>query len=393
MKSISFKEYVKICLRFIFKHRKYQVVRNLNKELQTDYERAAIFLKSQPVTALCQLTDSEKHEIDEFWAQYGVKFPDYTWFQMYYSVSGIHSPKFLINIFVISSIYKYYNSQRDVDGWNDKNMFERLVRNVKFPDALAHKINRRFYDDEYKPYDNTEEGITKLAERILFKLNGETDLIVKESKDSFQGRGVKLIKNIQCVDDVKKILKENKSRNYIMQHKVVQHSFFNQFCSTSVNIIRFNTWHDSNNKIRIFPATIRFGVEGSATDIIFDGDNEIANVVGINENGIINDKFRSFDGVSENHPIITNKQVPSWDKLRNAVIEGHKEMFHFDIIGWDFTVDKDGNPICIEFNITQPGTILYQYTNGPLAGEYTEDFLAFLKKRPDLIPPVYRLNV
>lgn len=338
-----------------FKHRKYQAVRKLTKEIELQYSLAADFLRSQPSDSIYQLTDDEKREIDEFWAQYGVKFPDYTWFQMFYGVSGIRSPKFLIDIFVISSIYNYYNVQRDVDGWNDKNIFERLVKNVKFPDSLAHKINRRYYDDDYKPYDNTEDGIKRLSERIFSKLNGETDMIVKESKDSCQGRGVRLIKDVHCADD------------------------------------SFNTWHDKN-EIKIFPATIRFGVEGSATDIIFDGEKEIANVVGIDENGIINDKFRSFDGVVENHPIIKDKQVPSWDKLLNAVVEAHKEMFHFDIIGWDFTVDKDGNPICIEYNITQPGTILYQFTNGPMAGKYTEEYLAYLKKRPDLVPYLYRLK-
>lgn len=387
----SCREFVKICLRYVFKHKKYQAVRKLTKEIELQYSLAADFLRSQPSDSIYQLTDDEKREIDEFWAQYGVKFPDYTWFQMFYGVSGIRSPKFLIDIFVISSIYNYYNVQRDVDGWNDKNIFERLVKNVKFPDSLAHKINGRYYDDDYKPYDNTEDGIKRLSERIFSKLNGETDMIVKESKDSCQGRGVRLIKDVHCADDIKKILKENKSRNYIIQRKVIQHPFFDQFCSTSVNIIRFNTWHDKN-EIKIFPATIRFGVEGSATDIIFDGEKEIANVVGIDENGIINDKFRSFDGVVENHPIIKDKQVPSWDKLLNAVVEAHKEMFHFDIIGWDFTVDKDGNPICIEYNITQPGTILYQFTNGPMAGKYTEEYLAYLKKRPDLVPYLYRLK-
>lgn len=383
-------DFVKRRLRFVFKHKKYQAERAINRALMADYSLAAEFLKSQPSDSICQLSISEKREIDKFWSQYGIKFPDYTWFQMYYSVSGIHSPRFLINIFVLSSIYKYYNVQKDVHGWDDKNIYEKLLPNVKFPDSLAHKINGRFYDDEYKPYDDTEDGLMSLSERIFAKLNNETDMIVKESKDSQAGKGVKLIKNLHCADDVKTVLKENSSRNYIIQRKVIQHPFFNQFCTTSVNIIRFNTWHDKN-EIKLFPAAIRFGVEGSATDITFVDEKEIMNVVGIDEDGIINDKFRSLDGVSESHPVITDKQVPSWNELKNAVVEAHKELFHFDLVGWDFTVDKDGKPICMEYNIKEPGTILYQYTNGPLAGKYTEELLAFLNKRPDIIPPLFRL--
>ena len=254
-----------------------------------------------------------------------------------------------------------------------------------------HKINGRYYDDEYKPFDDTEDGLKRLSEKIFAKLNGETEVIVKESKDSRAGLGVKLFKNLHCADDVKNVLKENKSRNYIIQRKIIQHPFFDQFCSTSVNIIRFNSWHDKN-EVKIFPATLRFGVEGSSTDITFVGGKEILNGVGIDEDGFINDKFRWLDGVVENHPIITDKQVPIWNELLNAVIEAHKELYHFDFVGWDFTVDKDCNPICIEFNVFQPGTILYQFTNGPMAGKYTDEFLAFLKNRPEYIPQLFRLK-
>lgn len=385
------RDFVKVCYRFVFKHKNFKALRALNKELMADYSTAADFLKNQPANSIYQLTDSDKHEIDEYWAQYGVKFPDYTWFQMYYSVSGIHSPKFLINIFVLSSIYKYYNAQKEIHSWVDKNISEKLVHNVKFPDSLVHKINGRYYDDEYKPFDDTEDGLKRLSEKIFAKLNGETEVIVKESKDSRAGLGVKLIKNLHCADDVKNVLKENKSRNYIIQRKIMQHPFFDQFCSTSVNIIRFNSWHDKN-EVKIFPATLRFGVEGSSTDITFVGGKEILNGVGIDEDGFINDKFRWLDGVVENHPIITDKQVPIWNELLNAVIEAHKELYHFDFVGWDFTVDRDCNPICIEFNVFQPGTILYQFTNGPMAGKYTDEFLAFLKKRPEYIPQLFRLK-
>ena len=393
MKILSFcKKIIKKGLSIITKRwKKYLTEKAINRYLLCDYKRAANFLKIHTSYALCQLSAKEKHEIDEFWAQYGVKFPDYTWFQMYYSVTGIHSPKFLVNIFVFSVLYNYYNNQEDVLGWDDKNIYEKLVHNVKFPESLAHKINGRYYDDEYKPYDNTEDGLKRLSERIYSKLNGETDLIVKMSKGSFAGKGVMLIKDIHSANDVMAILQENGARNYIMQRKIEQHPFFSQFCSTSVNIIRLITWHDGN-EVKIFSATIRFGIEGSVTDVTYVNGKEIVNVVGVNEDGIINGKFMSFDGIAENHPIIIDKQVPSWKKLRNAVVEAHKEMFHFDLIGWDFTIDKGGNPICIEYNIKRPGTILYQYTNGPLAGKYTEEFLAFLKDRSDLIPPLLRLK-
>ena len=52
-------------------------------------------------------------------------------------------------------------------------------------------------------------------------------------------------------------------------------------------------------------------------------------------------------------------------------------------------------PLCIEYNLTWPGSILYQYVQGPLAGDLTEDFLAFLKNefiRKQYIPKKYLLH-
>ena len=134
---------------------------------------------------------------------------------MYYHVTGIHSPRFLVNIFVHSVLYKYYNLQADVHGWDDKNIYERLNRKVKFPTSLAHKINGRYYDSDYSVYDNTAEGLSTLSEKIFAELQGESEMIIKESKDSSAGKGVRLAKNIGTANDVKHILQTNcKIRRY-----------------------------------------------------------------------------------------------------------------------------------------------------------------------------------
>ena len=56
-------------------------------------------------------------------------------------------------------------------------------------------------------------------------------------------------------------------------------------------------------------------------------------------------------------------------------------MGHFDIIGWDFTVTDDDKIVCIEYNVQRPGTVFYQYVNGPFFGEHTDKVLEFLKDK------------
>lgn len=58
------------------------------------------------------------------------------------------------------------------------------------------------------------------------------------------------------------------------------------------------------------------------------------------------------------------------------------------------TIDKDNQIVCLEYNIQEPGSIVYQYLHGPFLGEFTDDFLSFLKDRDNqkrLLPPCIKL--
>lgn len=76
-----------------------------------------------------------------------------------------------------------------------------------------------------------------------------------------------------------------------------------------------------------------------------------------------------------------NERVPCWDQIIQIIKENAPKLQHFDVIGWDFTVTEEGHPICIEYNIQRPGTILYQNIHGPFFEEHTDEVLAFLKDK------------
>lgn len=83
--------------------------------------------------------------------------------------------------------------------------------------------------------------------------------------------------------------------------------------------------------------------------------------------------------------------VPGWEKITQIIKDNHPLVDNFDIIGWDFTIDKMENPVCFEWNIQWPGTVLYQYANGPLYGNFTEGLFSFLNdnKNRDFYIPYY----
>ena len=65
-------------------------------------------------------------------------------------------------------------------------------------------------------------------------------------------------------------------------------------------------------------------------------------------------------------------QIPCFDKVMEAVKEMHYRLPYFNLIGWDMSVDKDGNPILIEWNRAAE---LSQVAHGPAFGDLTEEIL------------------
>ncbi|MBR2182356.1 MAG: hypothetical protein IJ858_02845 [Acidaminococcaceae bacterium] len=321
------------------------------------------------------LTDKEINEINNYWGKYGVKFKNYDSFRLFYYITGKKDPRFLPFSFVASVLYPHYNDSTKSRTYADKNMFCKFMPDMKFPKLIGQRINKRYFDETGKYYGEEvcDEYVNHLFEYIS-KENNYT-IILKEAFDTNTGKGVKkyVVTNANIL---KETLAYRKSENYLIQFGIRQHPFFSQFNNDSVNIIRITTWR-KGNKVHIFSPCIRFGIPGSATDVAYVNGHEIVNCIGIDRTGIIFDKGIDLSGnVLEID--IKNKKVPCWEKIVDLVSENHLALHYFDIIGWDITVDEEFNVICIEYNIREPGTQVYQFAHGPLAGETTDELLEFL---------------
>ena len=339
------------------------------------YNYALNFLKDHPQP---QLTQGEKHDIDDYWGTYNIHYKDYSWFQMYYGVTGIHDPRFIPNPIAGYILYPYYNDKSMISGWDDKNLYQELVPHVHFPSALCHCIRGRLYDSDWHYYAKDENNILKLSEKIFQELDNH-EIIFKSTRSTAAGKGVKKL-IIKSPYDIKDTIIQTNCDNYVIQKKVTQHPFFSQFNESSVNIIRIVSWQH-NGEIKTFPASIRYGINGICTDVAFNDGKEILNVVGMTDEGKINNNFVNLDGKMSPSCNIDIVTCPAYNSMIESIIDAHSHIFPFEVIGWDFTIDNNNHPICIEYNIVWPGTIIYQYANGPFADKYTDDFLFPLKLR------------
>ena len=313
---------------------------------------ATAFLKRFPQP---ELSAADKQAIDAYWRQYGVQFKDYSWFQMYYGVTGKHDPRFIPDSIARFALFKYYNDIRAIPGWDDKNLYESFLPDIKFPKTFAHIYHDEIYDGEWKYY--SPENLPLLSEKIFSELGDDKG-------------------------------------NFIVQERLHQSDFMSQFCKSSVNIFRVITWRHQG-EVKVLSTSIRFGLEGYFTDVCYIDGEEIVNVVGVEKDGTVKEQYGSFRGLTDITIDLHERISPNFDTIIAMAKKGHERLFPFGLVGWDITLDQDNTPYCIEFNVNAPGTILYQYANGPFGGDYNEELMAFLLDKENVkkyIPKKYRIK-
>lgn len=340
-----------------------------------------------------ELPPNEIEEIRTYWKKYGIKFPDYSWFKLFYTETGIHDPRFIPHS-IAYILYSHFNNRIVDKGWDDKNFYDRFVPTISFPESLCHYVNGNFYDGEWNICECTDESLMKLSDRILKQLGDDNCVIYKKTTNTSFGQGVKKYV-VNNANEISSLLKELSVNNgFMLQRCVKQHDFLKQFNESSVNIFRIVTFRHKG-KYYLLSVSLRYGTEGYATDVAFINGEEIVNVIGIDENGVIKNTLFGVDGKKnfDKYDSIKDKKVPCFEELKKAAIEGHKCLPHFDHVAWDFTIDNNGHPVCIEYNINIPGSQLYQFVNGPLYGDLTDEILECLKldKNREKIPAKFRI--
>lgn len=317
-----------------------------------------------------ELTEKEKKIIDQYWAQFGICFQDYSWFRCFKNVTGVFDCKFIPNDIYAYIIWPFYNTPYYIAPWKDKNYFERYLPELHFPAVIFRRIHGRYEDGSGK-YLISKENIQSIFSYPM-------EVIVKDAWDSGEGRGVKKYL-IKTNDDVQKLIKEwEASDNYLVQEVIKQHPLFASFNESSVNIIRITSWRHGKD-VDILSPTLRFGTPGSATDVCFIDGVETGYMVGITDDGHFKNTIVSFEGNKTELPKkYQNEIIPRWDDILSEIKSAHLKLQLFDIIGWDVTVTNKGEIVFIEYNIKRPGTVFYQFANGPFWSGFTDEMLSFL---------------
>ena len=71
---------------------------------------------------------------------------------------------------------------------------------------------------------------------------------------------------------------------------------------------------------------------------------------------------------------LDNYLIPSFPQVLDFVKDLHMRLPYFRLIGWDVSVDADGNPVMIEWNKSAE---LSQVAHGLAFGDYTKNTLLY----------------
>lgn len=303
-------------------------------------------------------------EVTPYWRNYGVR-PRKMWYDLYCYKDNAYDPRYIPEDLYWRRIYPTLNKTEFRQAYTDKCFYQHLFHDLKQPRTIIRSSNHCLYNAN-------GDLISSMQAKTL--LNAESRFIVKPSIHSGEGTDILFFdqdkKNSLSLDQLMKHYRTD----YIVQELVTQHPCLDSIHASSLNTIRIISFL-FRGEVHISSAILRMGTHGSQLDNISAGGIACP---------ILIDGSLSERAISRNsqwitrHPggaVFQDIEVPSYERVIELVNTAHKRIPHFRLIGWDFAIDQQGEPVLIEYN-GAPG--MNQLSCGPLFGDQTEAVLNYI---------------
>lgn len=342
-------------------------INTLNYFVNIESRRVAIaqnLLKGRLVNGkLKKLTPEQQAAVDKKWGRFKGYY-DPRWFELYNSIhEGIGNDIcYCIPVdFWLTYIDTVYTEPVGEKYFDDKNMYDLYFPNVKQPRTCFRLIDGLLQDADYNI-------ISKEKAVELCKEYGR--VIAKPAVNSCCGFGIFFWDSkTDKVEDLDALFESDIC--WIVQEAVQQHEVLASFNESSCNTIRVLSFIDKG-KVHVFPTSfIRFGGKGCLVDNIGAGGFSC----GIEADGLVrnygvnhNEERKTFDA--------PQRIIPNYHKILEIAEQQSARLAHITkLVAWDFTVDKDGDPVMIEVNVGRTSIQSFQSIFGPMLKDYVDDFL------------------
>lgn len=339
---------------------------NLNLKIEALYRKCSYRKKAR--TRLKMMNggykcDKEYKEIIlPYWKKYRYRPAKY-WYQIFCDADQKVDPRYIPDDLYYGEMLPYFSNSQFRRFGEDKCYHNVWFPDIKRPATICKNIAGVYYSPDMAP-------IT-FDDAVSLVLSFKDECLIKPSIDSGEGRLIKFYRSgKRSKMEIEKDFREM-GANFIMQAAVKQHEVLSRMNPTSLNSIRVVTFF-FEGKVHILSCILRIGAPNAKVDNVGAGGYACP----IQMSGQLSSRAvnRKAEWVEESSSGIkfADVNIPKFDKIIETVKFAHKRLAHFKLIGWDMSVDTQGDPVLIEYN-TCPGA--NQISCGPTFGDLTEKVL------------------
>lgn len=267
--------------------------------------------------------------------------------------------------------------------YNDKNMYDKLLPKEFLAESLFRCIDGICCDGDYRVLSNCDD-------KKLLELCTKYDrIIIKPTRDTGNGSRILLYQKqgtcylpIEHEQDFSiKNLTAYLEGNFVIQECLKQSSFTSQFNPTSVNTFRVFTYKSvKTNDVHVLGIVFRMGKANTFVDNNHAGgkyigvfhDGSFANPCVFDQYG---NTYNTFNGIDFSK---TKFIVPDFEVVLNFSKTVAEHIFHNRTLDLDVMIDSKGNCKLVEFNVDMCSPWLYQFTTGPVYGDYTDEVIEYI---------------
>ena len=305
---------------------------------------------------------ARKKELSPYYADRGFKvsmmFADY-----FSRLSGVESDRYLsmdvYYFFVVPALNRY----DFINAYIDKNIYSDLFPMVRQPLTVVKNMHGHFYREGQEI--SRDEAIEAVR-------SYQGEMMIKPTVETCNGDGVDQITDTSA--DSLNALFSRYDINFIVQEKARQHPELQRVNPTSLNSMRLYTYRTLEGKCEfLYPySMLRFGGKGALKDNTSKGGGTCL----IDRDGHVDDRVFRFKHMEisslKRETGVENLVVPCYHKVIDTLLAMHSKLPYFDYVGWDVTVDPDGEPLFIEFNLV-PAIEGPQLMAGPMFAEHLDE--------------------
>ncbi len=345
-----------------------KLLKNTEQRIKTLYSawyKTRFHFKEKNFNGVKSLSEQQKREIIEVWKPYHCQYK--IEFLQYYCHFAGYSAYYLPDDVWYNIILPYYNNRTLAQQIDDKCLYDIFLRNLPMPLSVLKLIDGRMYDSDYNIITMEK------ANSIMHDASAElADLIIKPSVATCGGEGIKRFSDLRLksISDIKK-----EYPNAIIQRIVKQADCLYRLNASSINTIRISSLILNDGTLVIPAAVMRMGANGSIVDNVCAGGI----FVGVDiASGTLKkygysrkaERYERFLAHPNSKVVFENYEIQGFQKIIELIRNNARYLPKTRLLGWDFTLDANNEPVMIEVNIEDHELEMIQLTNGPYFSDY-----------------------